>query len=188
MRFIIENNTDYSSRHLRSFVTRAYAVAYEFGGVRARNYAAFRTHMNIRFARSNWRGESGSTGHGYYDGRLAHIGVGDDVNPYDLAYVIAHEMAHCFGMRHSEMSGGALMTHDMEVMKRFYPWAGELPLEKIQPKKFSAGERAAYKREAIEQRLIRWESKLRRAENAVKRLRLKLREIDRRIERKAAKP
>ena len=189
MKFKIENRTQYSTRCLRSFVVRSYAVAKQFSGGRAVTFERWCHTMTVRFARANHRGKRGTTGHAYLRTGFAHIGVGDDVDPLQLAYVIAHEFAHCFGMQHSDMSGSALMRSDHEIDARFYPWAATLPIYKQTPKQKPTGEaRAALKRVALTERLERWQSKQARAERAVKKLRASLRDFDRRQERKAALP
>ena len=169
MKFKIINRTKYRTRHLRSFVTRAYRLAATCAGPnRTATHAAGVSRIHIKFARSNRRGSAGATGHAYYNSGTAHCGLGDNIGKRELAYVIAHEVGHCLGLHHSDMSGGPLMHGHSE---RVYEWADALPLDKVQAKaKPHGNERRAIKLRSIEARLKSWRSKQKRAATAIKKL------------------
>jgi len=172
MKFNIDNRTKFRTRHLRSFVTRAYRVACEGSGpARSRQHAGIYHTIYIKFARSNHRGKAGVTGHAYVNSCRAHVGIGDEVHKRELARVIAHEIAHTIGLRHDEMAGGPLMHLDDERERRVYGWADALPLDKVQPKPKPQGdERRELKLRRIETRLKSWRTKQKRAETAIKKL------------------
>lgn len=130
MKFKIVNRTRFQSRHLRKFVTRAWRIATAAAGpTRTANHAATVTRITITFARSN-RWHRQATGHAYYHGRKAHVGIPDTPDRRDLALTIAHEFGHNLGLRHPDMNGGPLWRNDCpEQNARLYGWADTLPLE-----------------------------------------------------------
>jgi len=185
MRFQIENRTKYRTRDIRAFLVRSYKVACEFAGPRrVESLESWKTTIRVSFARSNRRGERGTTGHAWHGGR-AHVGVGDSACKRDFAFTIAHELGHVFGMSHADMNGGALYIGGAETLERWFAWADQLPLAVTTPKRTTPTERTDTKRAALAERLARWEAKERRAHAAVKRLTVKLRDFDRRQARKA---
>lgn len=184
MKFKIINRTKYRTKHLRSFVTRAYRVACVAAG--KRRVDVFNQYRHIAFtitiARSNRRWQGGSTGHAYLNSTRLHVGIADTPNKRDFARVIAHEFGHCFGMLHSDMSGGPLWGPTMsdEQSQRVYGWADALPLERVQPKAKPKGDE---RRTLMVQRTLaamaRWQTKQKRARNALKKLEAKLKRLER---------
>jgi hypothetical protein len=175
MRFVIDNRTKYQTRDLRALVVRAYKVATECAGPgRTATFEARNPKIRVRFARSNWRGEQGSTGHGYYHLGRSHVGLGDSVNPRIAAKVIAHEFGHNLGLRHPDMAGGPLMNMDSPK----FDFATKLPLREVAPKaKPSTREKRAREHLRVIQRLRAWESKRKRAETAIRKLKAKERRL-----------
>jgi len=179
VKFLIDNRTKYPTRQLRSFVARAYRGAAECAGpARVAEYERRISKIRISFARANHRGETGSTGHAYYNTGRAHVGLGDNVNRLEAARVIAHEFGHCFGLKHSDMAGGPLMrAADANLM---FSWAPEVPLvRRPEPAKRSTEERQAIALERAFAARGRWLSKQKRAETALRKLNAKIRRLQR---------
>lgn len=173
MKFTIVNRTRYQIRHLRAFVTRAYWVAWEAAPGRAQRHASTHARITITFARSNRRANGHSTGHAYLNSGRCYVGIHDQVNRRDFARVIAHEFGHCFGLDHADMTGGPLWGIGMseEQNTRLYGWTDALPLDP-QPAipKPTAQDRYSYRRRLIEASLKRWQTKQKRAHNAIRKL------------------
>lgn len=183
MKFQIINKTKFPTRSLRAFVVRAYPIAVGCAGPkRVAGFERAVGRIRITLARSNRRGNGHSTGHAYLNSGRAHVGIADAPNKRDVARVLAHEFGHCFGMMHSEMSGGPLWGIGMseEQSARIYGWADALPLEHKPPKRKPVGdERRALKLARVASRLKAWQSKRKRAESAIKKLTVQKRRLER---------
>lgn len=188
MKFKIDNRTQYRTRHLRSFIVRAYRIAATCAGPRRTSeFERFNSSIRITFARSNRRNDGASTGHATLNRGRAHIGIHDQPNKVDVALTIAHEIGHCFGLLHADMRGGPLDAYhwrtedkEKEMRVRVFGWADALPLEKVQPKRKPKGDE---RRTLVVQRTLaamaRWQTKQKRARNALKRLEAKLKRLER---------
>jgi hypothetical protein len=108
----------------------------------------------------------------------------DDSDKIELAHIIAHEVAHCAGMEHSDMKecyreltwGGNWDTK--------FEWAAAMPLGFIEPRKRvqKTGLALAEERHARAIAKVKeWESKKRRAAKLEKKWRDKIRYYERRM-------
>lgn len=170
----IQNDTHWATRDLRRFVTRL------SNEILDDNYRVTHPVIRVRFGHhtpKHYRegAEGYSSGHAYVHGSFAHISVPKiGVDKIDLAHTIAHEFGHLRGMRHRDMTGGALW-YRIGNWREIYAWADALPLgKKTVRAKATADERRKAKFLSMEARLRIWESKERRAKNAIKKLRRKL--------------
>lgn len=106
-----------------------------------------------------------------------------------LAWLVQHEIYHLFGVRHRDMphavnhwsSAGiaAAREHYSHLIDRY----GDVVHETPEPAKtvVTAEQKQASRLASIEERIARWESKARRAENALKKLRRQKRYYESRL-------
>ena len=112
------------------------------------------------------------SGYAYIGGQNAVIRVpkAGPVNVVHLAWVIAHEFAHLRGLRHREMRGSKYMW----AGRHYFDWAGTYPIEKKPAKekpKAADVQDVRYKR-VLELKKA-WQTKLKRAQTAIKKLNAK---------------
>lgn len=183
MKFRIVNRTVYPTKQLRSFVVRAYRVAAKAAGPRVvAEYERRFAKLEIIFARSNRRSGGYSTGHAYLVSSICHVGIHDNPHKPDVARVIVHEIGHCFGLNHSDMAGSAIWMRDWKAggtrSDSIYAWANDLPLcPKPSKAKPTIDQRRAGELARIEAGIRRWQTKAKRAENALRKLQAKRKRI-----------
>lgn len=188
MKFTIDNRTRFPTRALRRYVVRAYRIARDAAGpTRTANFERQFDQIKITLARSNrWHGAA--TGHAHYFSPIAHVGIPDTGKGRNIARTIAHEFAHCLGMRHPEMTHGPLDSgwrsariDGGEQDARVYGWADSIPLVARTPRPRSLPLDQRRVRDLMRTRaaIARWQTKAKRAANALKKLRVKERRLTR---------
>lgn len=160
----ITNQTHWRTDHLKAFVNRV--AQDELDPEKRKSFRVYFTYA---------RGHGFSSGHAPYHGNRIHIRLSSGNNgklpsKTDLAMVIAHEIAHSRGMHHWQMQGGRYNRRG--DYKERYAWAELLPLEKKEKKpKLVDQQQIRYQQVLAGQK--RWESKLKRAQTALRKLRQK---------------
>lgn len=86
-----------------------------------------------------------------------------------LAHIIAHEMAHIRGLRHSEMRGSVRYDYK-EGWREYYAWADQMPLERKQVKQELKEDVQLVRYNRVIDRQRAWATKLKRAQTALKKL------------------
>jgi hypothetical protein len=166
----IVNKTHWRTNHLRSFIQRIAKVEIDGPTHKA-------LHVTIKYNRQKDRGWC--SGNARLKRPIMTIMVPSQVvDRIDLAHVIAHELAHTRGMKHHQMNRNPQYTRVGDWRDR-YAWAETMPLEKAGPKarKKPDVQLQRYTRALAAQQ--RWETKLKRAQQALKKLRPRLRYYER---------
>jgi signal recognition particle subunit SEC65 len=171
----IINQTRYRTDHLRAFVRR---IAEDELSPKKRKVA------EITFVRAANSG-GWSSGHASLGGRRMKVRIPASAKKIDLAMVIAHEMAHLRGMNHKQMRGNH-HYHRLPATNELYAWAEELPLEISVPKDKAKPDMQKVRYERVLVSIKNWQSKLKRAQTALRKLRDKERYYVKEFERKAA--
>lgn len=176
----IKNKTKWDSKHIAKFVREVVrrAPAHLKDQYKKRGYPKNLT-INIVYNRA---GKDGSyvTGCAHYFSRTITLKVGGhDIHKVDLAVTIQHELAHTLGYTHSDMgsrNSGLFWRGGDDV----YGWARELPLEpKAKPLKPKGTELQMVRLNQLLKREAAWEDKLKRANNALKKIRPQKRRYER---------
>jgi len=164
----IKNKTKYQTKHLRKFVT-------EIAKKELKHVSASRRKaLTIEFVPTRSRGCSG---YAYINGYYARVRVDKDLKPgrqWELAVVIAHEMAHLAGAKSGRSNERAMRSSIPygwnKKTPEYYSWAEDLPLEKKVEKvkaKPTALEKAEANLARIEKNISNWEVKAKRAKTAL---------------------
>lgn len=168
----ITNETHWSTRDLRRFIARC-----------AKQEGIAVADVRIVYNRQV-RGVC--TGHAWYNSTHSVIKVpSQEIDPIDLAMVIAHEFAHNKNVRHRQMTGDPYYRRTPRTTE-VYAWANDLPLTKVEPKKRqrpAASDKLAHAQEM----LSTWQSKLKRTTTMYKKWRRKVKYYDNRIAAMKAK-
>lgn len=117
------------------------------------------------------------TGYAYYDSTHCRIKVpSQEIDPVDLAMVVAHEFAHNKNVRHTDMRGDPHYDRTPRTAE-VYAWAKNLPLRKVAPK--------PKQRPTLEDRcshatmMVRaWESKLKRTQTYLRKWRRRVKRYE----------
>lgn len=127
MRIHIDNATHYRNDHIRAFVAQAMKVEREDLCKRG----ALPMRVKVGYIRNGGRG---SSGYAYYHRNYIKVRL-PKANPdkVDFAFVIAHELAHTRGMKHSSMRG-CPQYRRVGRYREIYGWAEQLPLDVQQVK------------------------------------------------------
>lgn len=183
----ITNKTKWETKHIARFVREVIRRAPPTlrDKYKARGYPKTLT-VEVVYNRA---GKDGSyvTGCAPYFGKRITLKLGGhQINKYDLCSTIQHELAHNLGYTHADMGyrkvglfwwGGA----------ESYPWAADLPLEKKQPKAKPKGtELQEHRYKLVLAGEERWNAKLKRAQSALKKLRVKRRYYENKLAAKGA--
>jgi len=171
----IKNNTHYQTRHLRAFVTRiAKKELAELDPAR-------RKAITIEFVHTR---TSCSSGYAHISGYYARVRVPKNITlkeHWEVAMVIAHEMAHLAGRKGGRENEYAMRKsipygwHDKTPA--YYTWAEDLPLDVKATKsipKATPVEKAEANIDRIEKNIDNWETKAKRAKNALAKYRRQL--------------
>lgn len=167
----IINKTKWQTPHLRAFVSQVMKRAPEylkqqFVSEKHRQRLLVRFDYNKAGKESNY-----VTGRAYLNSYDMQIMVGSaKISKPELAKVIMHELAHTLGYTHADMAGNALFMRVGNWLD-IYAWAEDLPLELVQPKaKPKGAELQTIRHERVLAAKDRWTAKLKRAQNALRKL------------------
>jgi hypothetical protein len=169
----IRNETDYPTLAIRRVVCEVYRRTAKTEGPLP---LWDRVRFDVVYSR-----QGGESGYAYRRGTLSRLRIGrGGLDPARLARLADHELLHLYGHRHMGMPCGRGDTYwTTEYLERF-AWArdlvGEMMLE-MAPAQPSLDERRARRMEQISAAIGRWESKLKRAENALRKLRARARRL-----------
>jgi hypothetical protein len=175
----IENRTRYRTGHLRAFVVRA----------RAQVFGAEKKPLRVTFVKSRRYIHGRASVGGSWSkiwlpplrAEVAAINRGLDWFRLQLAQILVHELAHNAGAKGERWMRRGTAYGWGPGWQENVPWAKELPLElaaePAKPKPASLDN----KRAAIVARIERWESKAKRAGNALKKLRRSLAYYDKKL-------
>lgn len=172
----ITNNTHYETRHLRAFVTRI--AKKELAEVDP----ARRKAITIEFVHT--RTSQSTSGYAYCNGYYTRIRLPKNLKVGDhwmVAKILAHEFHHLAGRkggRENEYAMRRSIPYGWhEKTPAHYSWAEDLPLEvkvaKIKPTP-TPGEKAEANIARIEKLIANWETKAKRAKNALAKYRRQL--------------
>jgi hypothetical protein len=183
----VVNETSYRTDHLRAIAARVAKVEIEDAGARKRLVVVFSYRKRRGWlAAAHDTGVSGhaSMGSNRFPGRATILVTRSGIDHTDLAFVLAHELAHTRGMGHALMRGSSIYRREGEWRAR-YEWAEAMPidLKPVKGKKVVTPEVALAMRIALARRREKeWTTRARRAATALK----KYKRTITRLERKAA--
>ncbi len=125
MKIKLVNQTHWRSDHLRAFIRQA--ARDERPDLCKRGAATL--HVTVKYNRQVDRGWCSGVA-GICCNWIRIMLPSKVVNKVDLAYVIAHELAHTRGKHHRDMTGNALYDR-MPGTAAIYAWGETLPLEQM---------------------------------------------------------
>lgn len=177
----VTNSTRYSGVMLRSIflsvvsdVERVFSKDLPVGTKRRAEF--IREHCHVEYVYTRRGGCSGraSLGGGWCRIRIAR----NEVSLAQLIWLIRHEVYHLFGVHHAAMPNAVNRWSDRgtaaagEMHAHLLARYGEVVKEEPLPTKrpVSVEERRVTKLTSIEARIVKWESKRKRAETALKKL------------------
>jgi len=181
-RFVIRNETTYRTADLRRIMRGAASEVFD-------PWQKMVIHARVIYAR---RGNV--TGCATIGGTSMTLRIGKGIDDMrQVGALVVHEMGHLRGLGHPEMRGAARWTwrgyprgmpwpERQERWLKQHEWARGLMLREVVPSRRPRLTGAALvdqRREAAIQSLERWARKAKRAENAVRKLKAKLRHYDR---------
>jgi hypothetical protein len=147
-----------------------------------------RKRITCRIAYTKGSGR-GSSGYATYNGFNWTVRVGKDfIDKVDFAGVCVHEMAHLRGLHHDRMNGKPKYDR-VGNYRELYAWANdfEIRLAKVATAKPKADvQETRYSR--VLNNIKGWETKLKRAQNALKKYRQQQRYYERALAAKGIKP
>jgi hypothetical protein len=173
----IVNETHWRTDHLKAFVSRI--AGYELN-------AAQRKPLVVTFRYT--RGGRSSSGWASYYGDTCLVRLSKHYpDKVDLAFVIAHELAHTRGMRHRSMRGDPKYRRLPPKTAEIYGWAADMPLD-VQPVKYPPRKNDSTKLEHAQAMLERNASKLKRLTAICQKWRTKVRYYERKLAAQRAAP
>lgn len=177
----IKNETRWRTDHLKALIGR---VAKEELEPEQKK----KLLVTVRYRKSNARtwghATIGTPFHQVLRMRLLLPFPGREFDKPKHALIIAHEMAHCRGLRHREMKSS---RYDwVEGWKERYAYAEQFPME-LAPEMMAAKATDADKAERLIVKLKRWQAKKKRAETAIGKLKRRLRHYERKLQQAAMK-
>jgi hypothetical protein len=185
------NKTRYSGQMLRSIFVSVVADVEEtlsrgketFLKESIQRRAGFIREMcQVNYIYTKGGGDRGCSGRASLGGGWCRIRIPrNSVNLNELIWLIRHEVYHLFAVRHQDMPNavnnrgnyGYVEETFSELFTRYGMEVLEAPV--VGKKVVSTDEKRAVKLASIETRIAAWESKQKRAENALKKLRQKVR-------------
>ena len=177
-RIEIENRTIYRNDDLRALIRKACGIVFDPGD-----------KPIVRALVMTAKSKSQVTGCAYVGGTRMTIRIGKEVRDLRVVgAIIVHELGHLRGLRHPDMRGGAKWT-DVGVPTRdgvsgydqwmkANEWVAGMQLRKRDPivkEKVTGVELVEIKMVRVQANLARWESKAKRAANAIRKLRKQVR-------------
>jgi hypothetical protein len=175
----VVNNTKWKTAHLHAFLQRCANI--ELSGKTKEQIV-----INVKYNRQVNGGCSGY----FHLGAIAPVVTimlpSQTVDKVDLASVAVHEFGHARGLLHGQMRG-APRYRRVGNWRDIYSWANELPLEKKEGKKkqrVTTQDRLT----KIQVCVAQWETKLKRAQTYLKKLKAKARYYERKNNAVSAVP
>jgi hypothetical protein len=156
----IENETKYATRELRTIFCRVHTLVAKYEG-RLPQWKALRVHVVYTRNREH-------SGYAYLRGYYMKLCLQrGSISRYTVASLFAHELMHSYGYRHSEMASRG--RADPVELTEFT--GTTLDEQKPKPKaKPSTAELQAQRYGRVLERERRWQSKLKRAQTALRKL------------------
>lgn len=94
---------------------------------------------------------------------------GREFDPVLWAHVVAHEFAHSRGIRHSQMRGSKRYSY-VSGWREHYAWAKDYVVAPKAPRVVQIISKQEERYQRVIANLKRWQTKLKRAQNAIKKL------------------
>jgi len=163
----IVNKTHWQTKHLRAFLSRV-----------AQNELSAEQRARTTVTFTYTRGSCGSSGFASYSSGHATVRLSKHTpDKIDLAFVLAHELAHTRGMHHRSMTGDPKYRR-LPRTREIYGWAAGLPLEP-QEQKTKKRPTNDHKLERARGMLKKHEIKLKRQTTIVRKWRLRVQYYER---------
>jgi hypothetical protein len=178
----VTNDTRYPTRELRKIFTEVHRRIAKYEGCLPQWKSI---EVNVVYSRkrhtSGWAYRSG-----YYTKLCIRRGI---ISVHSVAYLFAHEMMHLYGYGHNRMGNrGHSAPVDLDDIEQVLGFA-DIKEREPQKKKRPEGVELQQQRYLRVLELEReWQSKLKRAQNALKKYRRKKRYYERELTKKAALP
>jgi len=173
----IINKTQWATRDLRRVFA---AVLVRWNKIDDRKVSSRRLN-NVEIVNTRWRGPSGCAyvGSGTMTIRLPKPEHGP-LDVFKVGFLFEHELAHCAGYGHKRMGP---LNHWTIAHSGRYDYLDGMTIERAEPKapKPKPDRKIVNYQRAVAA-LKRWESKRKRAENAAKKYRAKVRRYERGLE------
>jgi hypothetical protein len=166
----VSNQTPWRTDHLKAIAKRVAETELD---------PATRSRFLLRFRLGRQRPSGSCSGRAPIGGSRIQVNVPPrHVDHVDLAFVIAHEMAHARGVTHSQMRGSPRYRR-LEGTRAIYAWAAEMPLERqLVRAKPTTDERRAVKLERARAMLAKWQRRQKSAAGYVKRWSARVRRLE----------
>lgn len=183
----IDNKTKWDSKHIAAFIRR---VAEEEFDPERLKLLKVRVRTGRRSAASHDAYPGYVSGHAYYNRNFMQLNLPvRTVDRIDLCHVIAHEFAHCRGLKHGAAMNSSRYRRIGNWRER-YAWAETLPLEKTtaaKPVKAVGTAADALKLTHAHAKVEEWERKVKAATTHLKRWQRKVKYYESKL-KKAATP
>jgi hypothetical protein len=166
----IVNKTHWRTGHLRAFIQRVALGEIE---------APARKALQVTVKYNRQKDQGSCSGRASLTQPVITIMVPSQVvDRVDLAHTIAHELAHTRGMQHHQMNRNP-QYYRIGNWRERYAWAETMPLQRSTPKTRPKGDAQVQRYHRALASEKRWQTKLKRAQTALKKLRAKLRYYER---------
>jgi hypothetical protein len=176
-KIVITNTSRWATGDLRKILVYAAKLVFDPGQ---------KTLINVnvkRRTRKKWIG-----GTAYVGGHTMRLRLPDEIfDPRELAAVIVHEMGHLRGLEHRDMRGAARWTFvgtSREAWLEHHAWVSMFQLRPrppvSKPERIVGIQLVEQRRQRAEAGLARWQMKAKRATNAIRKYRARIRYYQRR--------
>jgi len=166
---ITRNTTPFDTRDVRRVICAVHAIMAKMEGRTAPNWKGLR--VVLRSTSKNH-----SRGWAYFHGRGrdwdVHLTLPKDITEQRLAWLVYHELMHTFGYRHRQYTNAK--PHELAA---WFP--ANAPIKLAAPKARPAKSIQQVRHERVVRQLATWETKAKRAANAIKKLKAKVRYYER---------